>query len=173
MIENCQHSQRGVTLIIIMIFLLILTLLGVNTIQDTSLQEKMAANLRFKDRVFQEAEDVLRIAEAALDHPTLEGFDNSNGHYNEFFDNFSDFDGGASWSVASSWIRVTGGDSTGWDSDSEIQSGYVAQELPILGLEDSKEVGVAKDTRKLYTITARAVSVNTSAQVVLQTRFSR
>lgn len=154
--------QRGTTLIVTMIFLVIITMLGLSTIQETSLEEKMAANLRFKDMVFQQAELVLRIAEDGLRNPSQDPFGNTDGRYDENF-NLSQFDSGASWG-APSWIMYsTGG----------IQSGYVVQEVPVLGLTDSNEAGVVQDTQKLYRITARAVSDNTAAVVVLQATFSR
>ena len=164
MMGSLKRSQQGITLIVALIFLVVLTLLGVGSIQDTVLEEKMAASLRFKDIAFQEAEAVLREAEDYLDQPLLDDFSNTSGRYNELFSGFSDFEEGASWG-APSWVQVT------WDDN--IQSAYVIQEIPVLGLEDSKEVGVAKDTRKYYVITARAVGVNTSAQVVLQENYSR
>ncbi|MEQ1667949.1 MAG: PilX N-terminal domain-containing pilus assembly protein, partial [Sulfuriferula sp.] len=54
------------TLIIAMIFLLILTLLGVTAMQSTVVEERIAGNTRDKDMAFQSAEDGLRAAEVYL-----------------------------------------------------------------------------------------------------------
>jgi len=58
--------QRGVTLVVSLIFLLILTILGVTAINTSSLQQKMAGNLRDSDMALQSAETGLRGGEAAL-----------------------------------------------------------------------------------------------------------
>jgi type IV pilus assembly protein PilX len=59
-----RHSQRGATLIIALIFMVILALLGANVAGTTVLQERMAGNVRNKDLAFQAAEYALRDAEA-------------------------------------------------------------------------------------------------------------
>ncbi len=57
------QQQSGVVLIISLIMLLLLTLIGVTAIQTTSLEEKMAGNLRNRNLAFQAAESALRDAE--------------------------------------------------------------------------------------------------------------
>ena len=59
-------SQRGITLVIAMIFLLILTMLGVTAMQSTVMEERIAGNTRDKDMAFQSAEAGLRAGEAYL-----------------------------------------------------------------------------------------------------------
>lgn len=49
-------SQRGAALAVGLIFLLVLTILGVSSLSTTSLEEKMAGNLQEKSRAFQTAE---------------------------------------------------------------------------------------------------------------------
>jgi type IV pilus assembly protein PilX len=56
--------QSGAVLIISLIVLLLLTLIGVSSVQTTSLEEKMAGNLRDKNIAFQAAEAALRQGEA-------------------------------------------------------------------------------------------------------------
>lgn len=52
--------QQGVTLVMTLIFLLLLTILGVTAISTSTLQEKMSGNLRDQDVAFQAAESALR-----------------------------------------------------------------------------------------------------------------
>lgn len=59
--------QRGVVLAISLIFLLLLTLIGVTAMQSTTLQERMAGNFRNRDLAFQAAEAGLRSAEDWID----------------------------------------------------------------------------------------------------------
>lgn len=53
------QSQRGVTLIIALIFLAILALLGVTVAQTAQLEERMAGNTRDRDLAFQATEAAL------------------------------------------------------------------------------------------------------------------
>lgn len=55
--------QRGAVLAVSLIFLLILTLIGITAMSDTVLQEKMAGNLRDSEIAFQAGESALRDAE--------------------------------------------------------------------------------------------------------------
>ena len=57
------RPQEGVVLVIGLIFLLIMTLIGVSAIQTTTLDEKMAGNSRDRSLAFQAAEAALRDAE--------------------------------------------------------------------------------------------------------------
>ena len=56
---HLPKRQRGVTLIVAMIFLAILALLGVTVAQTTQLEERMAGNTRDRDLAFQATEAAL------------------------------------------------------------------------------------------------------------------
>lgn len=56
-------SQRGVALVIGLVFLVILTLLGISALNTTALQEKMAFNTKDRNLAFQASESALRVAE--------------------------------------------------------------------------------------------------------------
>ncbi len=58
--------QHGVALVMAMVFLLILTLIGVTAMSTSSLEEKMAGNLQDKNSAFQAAESALRVGEALI-----------------------------------------------------------------------------------------------------------
>jgi len=58
--------QRGMTLVVSLIFLLILTILGVTAVNTSTLQQKMAGNMRDADMALQVAETGLRGGEARL-----------------------------------------------------------------------------------------------------------
>lgn len=58
--------ERGSALVVSLIFLLLLTLTGVASIKSSGSQERMAANIKFKNDSFQAAETGLRIAESIL-----------------------------------------------------------------------------------------------------------
>lgn len=78
------HRQQGVALIMAMVFLMILTIIGVTVMSTTSLQEKMAGNVQDKHSAFQAAESALRAAEAVIEGWLAKPTDfvaNTNGHY--------------------------------------------------------------------------------------------
>lgn len=61
-----MQAQRGMVLIISLVFLLLLTLLATSSMQNATLQEKMAGSLTLRNASFQTAETVLRAGEAHL-----------------------------------------------------------------------------------------------------------
>lgn len=58
-----RHCQSGTVLIIALVFLLLMTLVGVAAMQGTTLQERMAGNHRDRNLAFQAAEAALREGE--------------------------------------------------------------------------------------------------------------
>jgi type IV pilus assembly protein PilX len=54
------HSQRGMAL------LLLLTLIGISSMQNATLQEKMAGSVSLRNQSFQGAEAALRVGESAV-----------------------------------------------------------------------------------------------------------
>lgn len=60
----CRNKQIGVVLIVSLIMLLLLTIIGVTSMQVTGLEEKMAGNMRNQNLAFQSAETALRDREA-------------------------------------------------------------------------------------------------------------
>ncbi len=59
-------GEQGSVLVIALVMLLVLTMMAVVGVQSTSIQERMAGNMRDKDISFQAAEAALRDAELAL-----------------------------------------------------------------------------------------------------------
>ena len=58
--------QRGMALLVSLVFLLLLTLIGISSMQNATLQEKMAGSLSLRNQSFQAAEAVLRVGESAV-----------------------------------------------------------------------------------------------------------
>ena len=66
LITGLPNHQRGITLIVALIFLGVLALLGITAAQVMSLEERMAGNARNKDLAFQAAEAALNAAQADI-----------------------------------------------------------------------------------------------------------
>ncbi|WP_417227672.1 pilus assembly PilX family protein [Amphritea sp.] len=84
-----KEKERGAVLIISLIFLLILSFIGISSMQGTSVQEKMAGNLRDRNSAFSAAEAALREGEsqARSDYfaGTLDADNSSSGTYASSF----------------------------------------------------------------------------------------
>lgn len=62
------HYQRGAVLIVSMLILLVMTIIGVTAMQSTTLEEKMAGNMRERNTAFQSAESALREGEQEVEN---------------------------------------------------------------------------------------------------------
>lgn len=165
-----QFSQRGAALITSLLFLLVLSLLGLVSMQSSLLEERMAGNMNNRNMAFQAAEAALRDAEYYLESAVLPSFDGSNGLYQP----------------------VTPGDTPLWetvnwdDNDSRVISGsntitgvaqqprYIVEDLGAMESgRQSLVAGQAIADARAYRVTARGVGGNGSAVVILQSTFRR
>lgn len=60
------YHQRGMALLVSLVFLLLLTLIGISSMQNATLQEKMAGSVSLRNQSFQGAEAALRVGESAV-----------------------------------------------------------------------------------------------------------
>lgn len=163
-------KQAGASLIVALILLLILTMIGVAGMQDTTLQEKMVGNTRDRNLAFQAAEAALRGGEKFLQSATLPGFSNSGGLINKDYPGLRpgspDFWDAYPWS----------GNSRSYTQFSELGGAprYVIEEVPtvIAPIGESMKFGSLKEI-KSYRVTARAVGGTTDAVVILQSTYRR
>ncbi|MFC3608767.1 pilus assembly PilX family protein [Stutzerimonas tarimensis] len=167
-----RSYQEGSTLIVCLVFLLILTLIGLNSIQTSTLQEQMAGAARDFNSAFQAAELGLRGGESYLELASLGGFDGSGGRYMVC----ANPDSTATQCVIPSWKTRS---STGWVVLEEV-NGISAQPQYIIekfrGYEDMDaplDADVAKRKIEVYRITARGFGVSDHSMVVLQSTFRR
>jgi type IV pilus assembly protein PilX len=68
-----RSAQRGVTLIITLVMLVVITLIAISGIRSTTLNERMAGNSRDRQRAFQAAEAAVRSCLKQLDSNTYGG----------------------------------------------------------------------------------------------------
>lgn len=61
-----KHTQSGIALPIVLIFMVVMLLIGVTAIRNVTLGEKMAGNARSQELAFQAAEQALRFCENAM-----------------------------------------------------------------------------------------------------------
>jgi type IV pilus assembly protein PilX len=63
---RASHAERGATLVVVLVLLLLMTLLGLASLRGTLLEERMTSNLLDRSIGFQNAEAALREAEALV-----------------------------------------------------------------------------------------------------------
>jgi len=68
--KSNEYRQRGMALLVSLVFLLLLTLIGLSSMQSATLQEKMTSSVMLRNQSFQTAEAALRIGESAVQAET-------------------------------------------------------------------------------------------------------
>ena len=183
MLYGCPANQSGVVLIVSLIMLLLLMLIGTVGMQTTSLEEKMAGNMRDKDLAFQAAESALKAAEASLDVPAaaLPAFVNAgtNGFYTDTVPGTTYPDAVAIksdsfWATANKVHTSTVTTSSG--SSEALGDGIAA---PIYIIQKSSTAVCFKaacplpsDLSTPYTITVRATGASAGTVVILQSVYT-
>jgi len=165
-----RHQQRGVVLFVSLIMLMVMTLIGVTGMQNSSMEEKMVANVRDIDLSFQAAEAALREAETSLQVAVLKEFDGSNtGLYQPVTR-----DSQPLWEAASTWNAGGALPYTGSLAYLSAPPQYIIEELPPVPDPDGS---VAADEplpeTRVYRVTARGVGGTDKAITMLQAAFKR
>ena len=158
--------QRGTALIVAMVMLLVLTLLGVTAVRNTTLQERMAGNLRDSNLAFQAAERALRDGEKFLRSPTLPPFTGANGLLV-----MHDQAGEAAFWSAYDWA----GNGRAAAGVLEVASAplYVIEELPPVPVAGGSERFGPLPDIGFYRVTAQGVGGTSDAVSILQTTYRR
>lgn len=160
-------GQRGVTLIVALIFLAILMLLGVTVAQTSMMEERMAGNTRDRDLAFQAAEAALEDAGAVL--ASLR--DPTTGAINTAFDGttagYIAYDpageGDASYWTGYGWSSASQETAFTLDED----DGYQVAEQPRYVIEKLPDVA----TSQRFRVTARGVGSSANTVVILQVGY--
>lgn len=164
-IDRFNPRERGAALIVALVMLLIMTVLGVSAMRSTTLQERMAGNLRDGNLAFQAAEAALREGEDFLEG-TLPPFAGASGLLQ-----MQDGAGQAAFWNAHDWAANsrTGAAVVGTTAAPR----YVIEELPAVPVEGGSERFGPLPEIGFYRVTARAVGGTTDAVSVLQTTYRR
>jgi type IV pilus assembly protein PilX len=169
-IAVCHSSQRGITLIMGLMFLVVLTILGLAAMRGTILEERMAGNARDRDLALQAAEAAIRVAEQELSNPTLPVFALgtaytprlANGTHTDYWQNTHN------WAAQSTEL--------GWEPEGTSGAPrYVIEELGITaggGGTSGLGIGTLSD-EGVYRVTARGMGSNPNTVVILQAVFER
>ena len=167
--QRMPTRQKGMALVISLIFLLLLTIIGVTAMQTTTLQERMAGNMRDRNVAFQFAEEALRDAEVRL---TDEDLSQAAGSMPEVYDPEDAPDWETIDDCSAGNVRQVGLD----DFDGgELPSQAPCYFIEVLNVElenqlDPGEVGQALDSVQttIFRVTAVGFGLASGTRVALQ-----
>lgn len=167
--EHSQH-QRGSTLMISLIILLVMTLIGVTAMGTSTLEEKMAGNERDRQLAFQAAEAALRQAEVYVTDSIVStaAFDGSNtGLY--ALASYPDLGATATWTNSRSYVGTISGIKTAPKYIVEIMGAVGNEDINIAGYGESSGTGIVTTFRA----TARGTGGSDNSVVMLQSYYGR
>jgi type IV pilus assembly protein PilX len=165
------NNENGAVLVTGLVILLIMTLVGIAAMNNSSLQEVMSRNQTSRNVAFHAAEAALREGEDYLTSATLPSFlgTNSspvtNGLYQEEMD-----------LTAMSWDSTDSVAYSGGSSAAVAAPRFIIEELAEVeddGDSDSLVAGTEVDTSTVYRVTARGVGLQDTTVVMLQTTYLR
>lgn len=175
------RNQRGAVLIFCLVFLAVLTVMGVSGMESTVLEERMSGNMRDHSLAFQAAESALKNAEAWLvlqDTLPVTSTDGSTAVWagNSLVSGLGDEE---YWwddsSVNSGWWGTNGDDLNGTADVADVASQpvYVIEQYRTVDTGQSIAIGGGEVTvpRIFHRITARGVGINSTTDAVLQSTF--
>lgn len=171
---NCsQHQQRGMVLLVSMVFMLIITIIASEAMQSANLQERMAGNAKDVNLAFQAAEAALREGEAVLAGVNVGPFNGSGGMYESCPDPSDDRQACSSpdWNAynSSGWSSVADFN----DSAAKQPEFIIEQMASSLAGSDSLDFGQVVPTAGFYRVIARGYGASDRTMVVLTTSYRR
>ncbi len=159
--------QKGFALIVSMLVLLVLTILVVNAVRNTSLNEKMAGNYMDRTRAQQAAEQALRQGEAALANDLCSS---STGCTVSSLSPLTVVAASvaAATAVPSSWSSAGARNVVLYDASNSVKQQLSSAQLNVTLLADTF-LPTGKAGCKPYSLMGRGVGLDARAVVVLQT----
>jgi len=180
--RHARCRQTGTVLIIALIMLLLLTMLGVGAMRATTMEERMAGNVRDATIAFQAAEAALRSAEewiAPLVHPPSE----KGTLCTE--DDACDVTVYADGTLPEDLMRPANDPDTWWTGAATMEyevdiAGTASKPRYVLEhrlfLKDNLHLGSYNEPetgRDVYSVTARATGQTDDARALLQTAYAK
>ena len=171
--------QKGAILIFCLVFLLVLTMMGVTSMESAVLEERMAGNMQDQNAAFQAAETSLQAAENWLLAQRFWPATSDDGSTTVWVRDATDPDDADSVY----WWQDADRDDTAWWEDNAIavdgvdgvstQPRYVIEELSEISTGQSIAIGTGQESRVrvFHRVTARGTGVGESAVVQLQSTF--
>jgi type IV pilus assembly protein PilX len=167
-----RRAQRGAALIMVLVFLLLLTMLGVTASNTATLEERMAGNVKDQNLSFQSAETALAFAESWVASTTSAAdltVDNTRGIYAPAGSSVDEVWETVDWSGTDVVIYPgTPGNpvaaAAGTLGDVKTMPKYIIENM---GTEPA-----GTGTRQTVRITARGTGASDNTETIVQSTFS-
>lgn len=158
--------QNGAVLVFCLVFLAILTLMGVSGMESTILEERMSGNMQDYNTAFQAAESALKVGEAWLGGENTRPATSSNGSTVVWQVDAMDPDTGDT----TEWWADSARDASWWSANAETTTGLqgVAAQAEYI-IEEYRTAG----TKVFHRITARGIGANSTTAVKMQSIFAK
>lgn len=163
----CVRRERGASLVVALIFLVIMAMLGVTVAGVTGLEERMASNTRDRDLALQAAEAALhdaeiRLADAGFRAGVVPNFTLTRANSAAFWETCFTKNLPAALCATTNILPI--------DTSRELPTGNAAgavEAQPQFLIERKPDVG----TTQVFLVTARAVGASDETVVVLQAEY--
>ena len=174
-----RNKEEGVVLFMCMVMLLLLTVLGISSVQTTTLQQRMARNAGDTNLAFQAAESALRDGEEYLETLTaLTDFDGANAENNGFYYE-EDPGNDPNWKTLD-WSGADGyRDAETSITGVEITPKYIVEHVKTV-ISDADALNldnIGQDTgsgrTQIFRVTARGTGGTATAQVMIQGTYGK
>jgi len=167
--SDLLNKQTGAALITCLMLLVVMTLLGVNAITSSTMEEKMAGNTRNKHLSFQAAEAAIRVGETYTEVNVSDDtvFDGSTGLYPRSNATDTDY---PIWENASNWLDA------GAVAGLPTNPGYIIEQYTTAPRDSAcfLEKPVPPGCMlPVYRITARGVGLSDTSISIIQTTYKK
>ncbi len=168
-IQHTRQTQCGTALIMTLVFLLLLSLLGITAMSTSTLEEKMTGNSKDQNLSFQAAETALRAAEVWVESTTVATqltVNNANGIYDPSTTGTEVWDT-VNWSSSNvvTYPGTPGTPASGSLGDVNTKPKYIIEKLTTEALSPG--------TRITVRITARGTGASDNTLSMVQSTYAK
>ncbi|HZP23956.1 MAG TPA: PilX N-terminal domain-containing pilus assembly protein [Terriglobales bacterium] len=165
-------GQRGVALMVALIFLIVVTLIGLAAARIVTLETRLTGNVQNRNVAMQSAEATLRFAETGLLQGTYTNFAaNGSGLYTFDLGQSTPWYASAGWSPSSTSVLQYAGPSLSSAGYAQTPQ-FLIEQMPSVALPGESigmsQYGSGVPPSAVYRITARATGGDTTSYVMLQ-----
>lgn len=183
--QAIRPPQRGVALVMALVFLLLLTIIGITALNTTSLEEKMAGNVKDRNLAFQAAESALALGEYWINNQLIKpDFPQTNIGLHEPATGATPVWDSVDWggSTVVTYPNTPGASGSGTLGKIQSQPRYLIErvaEAADIGIGNSggsvvwKPGDESAGKMTMYRITARGTGGTDAAVVMVQSTFLR
>lgn len=165
-------GQRGVALMVALVFLIVVTLIGIAAARIVTLETRLTGNVQNRDVAVQSAEAALRFAEAGLLQGSYTNFAaNGQGLYTFDSSQSSPWYASAGWTSSSTTVLPYTGPALSSAGYAQAPQ-FIIEQMPSVALPGESigmgQYGSGVPPSAVYRITARATGGDTTSHVMLQ-----